>query len=129
MDKYTLKELHLYKLKDSTYHALRAVYEVENEFEKKEIIIPKIILPFYMSGPKFEDHWFGREGGIRPFAEHYVDLGFGMLKMGCGTGHPGCDNICYSEKVLEEKAQTMTLSEIEKKLGYKINLVAEKEEE
>lgn len=129
MDKVTLKELMLYKLKDSTYHALRAVYEVENEFEKKEIIIPKIILPFYKSGPQFEDRWYGREEGIKPFAKHYVDLGFGMMEMGCGTGHDGQNNICYSEKILEEKTHTMTLSEIEKKLGYRINLVSEKEEE
>lgn len=46
----------------------------------------------------------------------YVDLGFGKLQIK--------DNI-YEIKRIKEKEQTMTLSEIENKLGYKINLVSE----
>ena len=46
----------------------------------------------------------------------YVDLGFGKL--------PIKDNI-YGIKRIKEKEQTMTLAEIEEKLGYKINLVSE----
>ena len=46
----------------------------------------------------------------------YVDLGFGKL--------PIKDNI-YEIKRIKEKEQTMTLAEIEEKLGYKINLVSE----
>lgn len=46
----------------------------------------------------------------------YADLGFGKL--------PVKDNI-YEIKRIKDKEQTMTLAEIEKKLGYKINLVSE----
>lgn len=46
----------------------------------------------------------------------YVDLGFGKL--------PVKYNI-YEIKRIKDKEQTMTLSEIEEKLGYKINLVSE----
>lgn len=50
----------------------------------------------------------------------YVDLGFDKL--------PVKDNT-YKIKRIKDKEQTMTLSEIEKKLGYKINLVSESERE
>ena len=44
-----------------------------------------------------------------------IDLGFGNLP---------CVDSLY--QIIKKKEQTMTLSEIEKKLGYKIKLVSEK---
>lgn len=46
-----------------------------------------------------------------------IDIGFGDL--------PCVGSVTY--QTIEKKEQTMTLSEIEKKLGYKIKLVSEKE--
>ena len=45
-----------------------------------------------------------------------IDIGFGNL--------PCVGGVTY--QTIEKKEQTMTLSEIEKKLGYKIKLVSEK---
>lgn len=53
--------------------------------------------------------------GCRNF---YVDLGFGDLR---------CVNDKIEYENIYKKEQEMTLSEIERKLGYKIKLVSEKE--
>lgn len=85
----------------------------ENTYNIDEISL-KIDLPISLDRLDFtsdiEDYYTQKR------TNWYVDLGFGKL--------PVKDNI-YKIKRIKDKEQTMTLSEIENKLGYKINLVSE----
>jgi hypothetical protein len=59
--------------------------------------------------------------------EMRVELNNGQGNMNLGFGKLQIDK--YATEILEEKQKTMTLAEIEKRLGYKINLVSEKNRE
>lgn len=50
--------------------------------------------------------------------EKFLNLGFGFLRCAYGL---------YETMIIKEKEHEMTLADIEKKLGYKIKLVSEKE--
>lgn len=50
----------------------------------------------------------------------FFDLGFGELE---------CVNDRYEVEIIERKSHEMTISEIEKELGYKVKIVNEKKEE
>jgi hypothetical protein len=118
-----LKSLKLKRDKDGRYY-LRAVYEMEDNYRRTELIIPKILLPV-SSYPTIKtdcDPYFA----LHPHAT--ANIGFGAMDLGKGIAYPDVAECCYAEKILEEKTQTMTLAEIEKKLGYKINLVSEEKE-
>lgn len=118
-----LRSLKLKKDKDGRYY-LRAVYDQEDSYRKTELVIPKIMLPISNYPTLKNDgspYW-----DLRP---HWTaNIGFGDMELDKGTAYPDVAECCYASKTLEEKVQTMTLAEIEKKLGYKINLVAEKED-
>lgn len=116
-DKIKLLSLDLYTeiindMGDVDYF-LKAVYEHTNEYVKERIIIPQIRL------------------GVNPHNliinhatcynhEANVDLGFGILPI------VSVDGAAYIVNVLEEYPQKMTLDEIEKKLGYKVEIVSKK---
>ena len=120
-----LKDLKLYKEDDRYY--LYAEYEKEDDDKITRTIIPKIELPV-MHYPYIENY----EGlcGIKCD----IDLGFGSLTALRGdVSYPRngkmCDvtNVFYVNyvKKIKTKTKKMTLSEIEKKLGHKIELVSE----
>ena len=118
-----LKDLKLYKENDGYY--LHAEYEKEDDDKITRTIIPKIKLPVM--------HY--------PFIESYerlcgigcnIDLGFGTLTALRGdVSDPRNDKMCdatdvfYASYVIKTKTKKMTLSEIEKILGHKIELVSE----
>lgn len=117
-DKYELKDLQLYK-EDGCYY-LMAVYHHENEKGIYEVIIPKIRL-FIRKEPsmKIPLQRYGR------YAETpTIDLGFGDCAI-----LSDADGAMYMEKLIEEKIHDVTLNEIEKKLGFKVRVVSEKEKE
>lgn len=120
-----LKDLKLKKDKDGYYY-LRAVYEREDDYRKEELVVPHIPLNLW-TWPKIHTHtdaW-----AVRPTPRVTIELGsFDEIPLMKGSAYPDAPDCCYAAKILEEKTQTMTLAEIEKKLGYKINLVAEKED-
>ena len=118
-----LKDLKLYK-EDGKYY-LHAEYKKENDDEITRTIIPKIELPI-MHYPFIESY----DGlyGIRC----NIDLGFGALTALRGDvsdprNGKTCDatDVFYASYVIKTKTKKMTLSEIEKKLGHKIELVSE----
>lgn len=121
-----LSGLYLYSETDNNgnkRYYLRARYDVEDEFRKTEIIYPKIYLPVSVHKPPVI-----HMDGLLPspifgydIVPRIIDIGFGYLKLETDNLH---DGYMY-EFVKEEKAQKMTLSEIEKKLGHKIILVNE----
>ena len=116
-----LRSLKLKKDKDGQYY-LRAVYDQEDSYRKTELIIPKIMLPI-SNYPVIKKE--GHEWNFRP--ESFANIGFGDMQLGKGASYSDTPECCYTIKIIEEKTRTMTLSEIEEKLGYRINLVAEKE--
>ena len=110
-----LTKLELYQEDDKYY--LRAEYEVITKTSKKKLTIPKIYLQTNMVYPIIE---FAVPSLTTSNAT--VDLGFGKMEMiqdNDGT-------VCIT-KIIEEYPQKMTLEEIEKKLGYKVELVSKKE--
>jgi hypothetical protein len=110
-DEIELKHLEMYKEKDTYY--LKAVYEHTTKYRKERLIIPKIILPV---NPKnvIINHatCYNHEAN--------VNIGFGNLPI------LEKDGFSYIVKILEEYPQKMTLEEIEKKLGYKVEIVSKK---
>ena len=54
-------------------------------------------------------------------------MGFHSLQKGL-TEHSDIVEVAYSVKELEKKVHKMTVADIEKKLGYKIEIVSEEEE-
>ena len=118
-----LKTLELFEA-DGGRHYLRAIYQYETNRGVYELVIPKIFLPvLYHNLPKIIN-----EGSWYPTV--MVDMGFGELEainITC-TEIDSKNKINYYVRTIEEKVQTLTLSEIEQRLGYKINLVSEKEE-
>ena len=118
-----LKDLKLYK-EDNRYY-LHAEYEKEDDDKITRTIIPKIELPV-MHYPYIENY----EGlcGIRC----NIDLGFGTLSALRGdVSDPRNGKTCnatdvfFANYVIKTKTKKMTLSEIEKELGHKIELVSE----
>ena len=118
-DKCKLKDLQLHKpVDESSYHYLSAVYVHENDTGIYEITIPKINLPVQDSPIINVPYKYNRLLSDPPT----VNIGFGDLYM-LEDEH---DHIYY-EKLIEEKIHDMTLSEIEKKLGFKVRVISEKE--
>lgn len=93
---------------------LSAIYEYGVVNDIYECIFPKIHLPMTLdkfpianSATKPNNEWFSDTNTI--------NLGFGDL--------PLCKNKTGYEFICKHKVREMTLSEIEKKLGYKIKIV------
>ena len=108
-DKYELKDLQLHE--ENHGYFLTAIYRHENDQGIYECIIPKIGLPIrtepIVKIPMIDP----RCVGDRDFPT--IDLGFGDCIIFRDTkGH------LFTEKLIKEKVHDLTLSEIEKKLGY-----------
>lgn len=115
-----LTKLKLYQ-EDGCYY-LRAEYEVEDDHRLQKYTIPKIALPI-RRGPVINERVFNE------YCHHYsspkrdvtMDLGFGELHLLTGS-----DGYLYKCETIKEYPQKMTLEEIEKKLGYKVEIVSGK---
>ena len=111
-----IKDLQLYKENNKYY--LSALLDKEDKRGYYEVSIPKIRLPLSFDCLLNEevDNFFGI-----PHRTVAIDLGFGELYV-----EPFDDDYnFYTTKVIDEKVHKMTLAEIEKELGYKIELQKE----
>lgn len=117
-ENWKLTNLELFKEENGEFceYFLKAEYEVDTEYVKKKITIPRMKINV-RSNPLF-DHRYGLRD-IAPIC--YVDLGFGQLNC-----IPDSHGTCFTETILETRPRKMTLEEIEKKLGCPIELVSEK---
>lgn len=120
-----LTDLQLLKDKDN-YDVercyLKAVYEKVTKYKRERITIPRILLPINTGEPIIKK---GLSGGIYP--DVTVDIGFGDLPVDYVTTEPiSRQKGAVITEILEEYPQKMTLEEIEKKLGYKVELVSTK---
>lgn len=121
-----IKNLKLNYDKDEKQYYLSAVFRLEDKFAVKELTVPRIVLDIKdgLIIKEDSDPYYPYPNVNRPM---YIDMGFGCLpiKSDIIKGHPGYRY--YICETIEEKTQELTLSEIEKKLGYKVKIVAEKE--
>ena len=113
MYKQYLKDLELKR--DKNGYFLSAVYIEENNSGIYEHIIPHMILPINESAI-ISEPCISRE--VRP--DLYADIGFGDLLLS-----PDKNGNYYYTKTIREKIHDLTLSDIEKKLGYKVRIVNE----
>lgn len=111
MTKRELKDLQLYKSDTYDQYYLSAIYTEENEHGVYEVTIPKIFLPINNHELIIDD---------RSPQRLYIDLGFGECRM-CLDDNGNF----YYKRVIEEKIHELTISDIEKKLGYKVKIVSE----
>lgn len=92
---------------------LKAIYERTTKYGKERITIPKIHLGVDPHSVIINHgSYFNREAA--------VNIGFGNLPI------LEKDGVVYTVNVLEEYAQKMTLEDIEKKLGHKVEIVSKK---
>lgn len=110
----TLNDLQLYKENNKYY--LSAMFFHEDKKGYYEVSIPKIKLPVSQDcavnfSSRYDDYH-------KPYKIVDVDFGFGIL-----FAEPFDDECNFlTMKCIEEKVHPMTLAEIEKELGYKIEL-------
>lgn len=123
-DRAQLKNLELNQDKKTKKYYLSAIFRIEDAFAVKELTVPRIALDIngcLEIGENYND-------GLYPYVKNmYIDMGFGNIRLEQGKINGFANPYYYALKTIEEKTQEMTLSEIEKKLGYKIKLVDEKE--
>lgn len=111
----TVKDLQLYKENNQYY--LSTVLNYEDKSGYYEISVPKIELPISNCQVSIEsayDIWCGYQKTAK------VDFGFCILDaLPVVTDN---QETLFTMKCIEEKVHPMTLDEIEKELGYKIEL-------
>lgn len=92
---------------------LRAVYERTTKYKKERLTIPKIHLEVNPNGVTINHvTCYNHEAS--------VNIGFGDAPL-CEK-----DGAAYIVEVLEEYPQKMTMEEIEKKLGHKVEIISKK---
>ena len=110
-----IENLEIVKEKDKYYINLSVILESEKSVDrcKAKLILPVDTYKFSVSKKYIKSSY-----PIFPNHGFFADIGFGDLR-------------CVDDKITYEniykKEHEMTLSDIERKLGYKIKLVSEKE--
>lgn len=108
-----VKDLSLYKEGSSYYLSAVLQYEDENGFY--EATVPKIAFPIPKEIQLNQE--CGYDKWSRPYKYASVNFGSFTLKV-----VPDDKGTFFTVNCLEEKVHKMTLAEIEKELGYKIEL-------
>lgn len=117
-----LKSLELFEetIDGNVRHLLKAVYECKNETGKYEIILPRIDLRIPDDRlPNFIEESNGTLFGLSH--QSYITVNGNTFVLESDK-----DQHTYYFKTIEEYPKKMTLDEIEKKLGHKIELVSKK---
>lgn len=108
--------------KDERGYYLRLKYIQETDNAISEIIIPKYRLPI-----KTDDIIIRHD--TCPCSEIEANIGFGFFPLENGvTEHSDDKEVVFTVKELKKKVHKMTVADIEKKLGYKIEIVSEESE-
>lgn len=110
--------------KDERGYYLRLKYIQDTDDAISEVIIPKYRLKIW------EDRiCINHPTGYRVHEAPDANIGFGYWELDKGwTEHIDDKEVYYSVKTLKEKVHKMTVADIEKKLGYKIEIVSEEKE-
>ena len=125
--KHELTNIELFE-EDGQYY-LKLNYIIEDDYKIEEVIIPKVRLPFNKN--VFPEITYSREDrdpimyGIRE--ESYIKTGCNnTLELRKCKIPETYNDIFYLVKIIDEKHKEMTVAEIEKALGYKVKIIAEK---
>lgn len=113
MEPAKLKSLTLIEENDKYY--LSAVYRVEDDNGTWELSYPRIELTINKKFAPLLSAEYGT--GCNDFV---IDLGFGDLPL-----REIRKGVYAEKKLIEEKIHDMTVSEIEKALGYKVRIIEE----
>lgn len=114
-----LKKAEIYN-EDNTYY-LNVIYIRDTDTMISEINVPRILLPLDKTNCLINIDRYNIDILGRPIDNVTFRLYNGIaLPVYKATG-----NVYFTEKILEYKTKEMTLSEIEKKLGYKIKILSE----
>lgn len=98
---------------------LKLVYIIDDDARIRRITIPKAKLPLNRS---FVPEVSSEYRSIRDFNKSFfVRAGYDN----CILPLESVEGVCYKEEILKEKTRKLTVSEIERKLGYKIEIVSE----
>lgn len=118
MEEIKVKKAKLYE-EDGRYY-IDVTYLCEDNRVIKEAHFPKMPIPL--------ENWMGNVNtelgvstyGFTPAPTYSIKLGRLLMPL------ERKDGTAYTEKIIEEKTQEMTIEEIENKLGHKIKIVNEK---
>ena len=118
--KVILKERNIFEKDNHLY--LKLVYEYEDDYGIHELIIPKLDLEIRTDYLPIINHDLN----------YYINrssYSFILLRDDVTVRKNGvtleCERAAYVVNTIKENPHEMTLSEIEKKLGYKVKLVSE----
>lgn len=102
---------------------LKLVYEVEDEYCRRRITMPKISLGFFKNKfPELKSEIIRADelaDAICVIPERYISNHIGDFPL-CNYGY---DEACLYEEILEERYEELTMDEIENRLGHKIKIV------
>lgn len=93
---------------------LRAEGEYETNSEICYFCFPKMRLHIDLENMDVSEVY-----GMNGLEDAYVDIGFGKLKLEADQTHT-----LYSKRVISKKKKRMTLADIERELGYQVELVS-----
>lgn len=111
-----LKNVNVYS-EDGDYY-LSVTYQYETDRAMKEVTIPKIALSICKNCLPRVSHNVSLFG----MPQYEINFGFGDLIARYDESIHGC----FQEKLIAKKVYKMTVEEIEKKLGHKVEIVSEK---
>lgn len=118
--KSTLEDIQLYEEEGQYYLRLR--YIVEDEYAIKELEIPKARIPLDAGSAPEVSVSNNPRGHVD---EAILNTGFGyQMELRAGETKEA-NHVYYTVKTLQAKPKEMTVSEIEKKLGYKVKIISE----
>lgn len=118
--KHTLNDIQFYE-EDGAWYA-RMKYILEDDHEIREVIFPKADIGIDRDCPPEVSCVRGFGGCCEDAILTLHGRNFQLYK---GRGHEGSNNVFCTEKLLKKKTRKMTVAEIEKKLGYKIEIISE----
>ena len=98
---------------------LKLVYIVEDDARIRRITIPRAKLP--VNRDVIPDVSSEFQSLIDIHKSFYVRAGYDN----CLLPMESVEGVCFKEEILKEKTRKLTISEIERKLGYKIEIISE----
>ena len=115
------------------YPYLHLQYEIEDEYVKKIVDIPKAVLYLPTDNVTLDEEVvgnytcnYGYGTNFYDCVESHLKLGTNYLRLVEGKSELAEVQCKYVEKILERKTKKMTVEEIEKVLGYSVEIVSEK---
>lgn len=123
--KHELTDIVLFE-EDGDYY-LKLKYVLTDDHKVEELEIPKVKIPFNKNvypSVSCSGVYSSRYG----YGECYLDTGYGSGKMLpiCKGETAEANHVFYTIKTIKEIPEKLTVSEIEKRLGYPIEIVGER---